>query len=430
MTTLASPPLCLRSERGLALVWVSLVLVTLGGIIVASLDRQRALDDLSTYESAAPAHARDVAEAGIVDALAWFRRQTDQPVTDFAPRRDLSVDPPINETDEPDVGLVRSYEVAPRLWARYEVRIGRAAEAFTDDDGDGLYDAGEAFVDANGNGRRDPASGVRDVSAERSVAGAGIVWRIESDGAIYRKLEAAPLGAGKNVRLARALMATEIRRMAIRMPASASLCVARGDRVTVGSRVSIEGDPGAGVVYASGTGSATVLAGAQVGGSPGQTSSPGLNVSLESVFGTDLSGVRAAAAYATDDASELPSPLPPMSLVVIEGDATFDNARPLRGSAIVVVTGNCSIATGSNSFFGGVLWVGGDLTVRAPALVTGTVIVQGRADLRGLGGDHVELHQDDDVVRRLLQNLGQYRFTQAVHRVDGGDNPRPSPGGA
>jgi len=430
MTTLAPLPSRSRSERGLALVWVSLVLVTLGGIIVASLDRQKALEDLSTYEAAAPAHARDVAEAGIVDALAWFRRQTDQPVTDFAPRRDLSADPPINETDDTDLGLVRSYEVVPRLWARYEVRIGRAAESFTDDDGDGRYDVGEAFVDDNGNGRRDEASGVRDVSAERSVAGTGIVWRIESDGAIYRKLENAPLGTGKNTRIARALVATEIRRMAIRMPASASLCAARGDRVTVGARVSIHGDPGAGIAYPSSTGTATLLSGSQVSGSPGQTSSPGLSVSLESVFGTDLSGVRAAAAYATEDASDLPNPLPPLSLVVIEGDATFDDARPLRGTAIVVVTGNCTIATGSNSFFGGVLWVGGDLTVRAPALLTGTVIVGGRADLRGLGGDHVELQQDDDVVRRLLQNLGQYRFTQAIHRVDGGDNPRPSPGGA
>lgn len=430
MTTHASPPLSRRSERGVALVWVSLVLVTLGGVIVASLDRQKALEELSTYESAAPAHARDVAEAGIVDALAWFRRQTDQPVTEFAPRRDLAANPPINETDEPDLGLVRSYEVAPRLWARYEVRIGREAESFTDDDGDGRYDVGEAFVDGNGNGRRDEATGVRDVSGQRAVAGAGIVWRIESDGAIYRKLEDAPLGTGLNARIARAVVATEIRRMAIRMPSSAALCAARGDGVTVGARTRIHGDPGAGIAYPSSTGAATLLSGSHVSGSPGQTSSPGLAVSLESVFGTDLSGVRAAAVYATSDGAELPNPLPPLSLVVVEGDATFDNARPLRGTAIVVVTGDCTLATGSNSFFGGVLWVGGDLTVRAPALLTGTVIVGGRADLRGLGGDHVELQQDDEVVRRLLQNLGQYRFTQAIHRADVGDIPRPTPGGA
>ncbi len=415
----------LRDERGMVLVWVSLCLVTVAGIIVASMGRQQALEGLSEFESASPAHARDVAEAGIVDTLAWFRRQTDQPVAAFTPRRDLTLDPPINETDDPTRGLIRSYEVAPRLWARYEVLIGREAESFTDENGNGRFDAGEEFDDANGNGRRDEALGVRDVTERRGETGNGIVWRIESRGSVFRRIDPTiPLGEGVNARISEARLATEIRRMAINMPASAAICAARGDGVTIGARTRIAGGPGAGIAYASGTGSALLLTGAQVTGSPAHTGIPGLDVDVESVFGTDLAGVRAAAGFVTDDVATLPLPLPSASLTVFEGSLTFNEKRPLRGTAILVVTGDCTIETGSNSFFNGVLWVGGNLTVRAPTLLTGTIVVSGKADLRGLGGDHVEVQQDDEVVHRLLQTLGQYRFAKAIHRVEGEDAPR------
>ena len=419
-----------RAERGLMLIWVSLVFVTVAGFVLATMERQKALEESASFESAAPAHARDVAEAGIVDALAWFRRQADQPVAAFAPRRDLTVDPPVNETDDPDLGLVRSYEVAPSLWARYEVAIGQPAEAFTDDDGDGYHDAGEPFADANGNGRRDEARGVLDVTAERGASGVGVVWRLESRGTLFRRVDPTQaLGAGPNLRVAEALLATEIRRMAIHPPASAAICVARADGVTIGARARIGGSPGAALAYAQSTGTVTLLGGAQLTGSPTSVGSPDLDTSIESVFGTDLGGLRAASDLALGDGASVPSPLPTRALVVIEGDVTFDDDRPLRGTAIVAITGDCTIQSGSNSFFSGLLWVGGDLVVRAPALLTGTVVVEGTLDVRGLGGDHVEIEQDDEIVHGLFQTLGQYRFTKAIHRAQGGDAPQPVTGG-
>jgi hypothetical protein len=419
-----------RGERGVLLIWVGVTLMVIAGLVVSTMGRQQALEDSASFESAAPAHARDVAEAGIVDALAWFRRQSDQPVAAFAPKRDLGANPPVNETDDPALGIVRSYEVAPNLWARYEVAIGQVREPFSDDNGNGWFDQGENWTDANGNGRRDGDTGVLDITAQRSASGTGIVWRLESRGAIFHKVDNQPLGQGRNLRIAEARLATEIRRMAIRTPASAALCAARADRVTIGPRARIGGDPGAAIAYASSTGFAAILSGAQLTGSPGLVATPDMDVSLQGVFDTDLGGLRAAADLATDDPSSVPAPLPTQSLVVIEGDITFTDARPLRGTAIVVVTGNCTIANGSNSFFGGILWVGGNLVVRAPALISGTILVNGTADIRGLSGDFVEVHQDDDVVRGLFQTLGQYRFTKAIHPADGQDAPRPSTGGA
>ena len=73
-----------------------------------------------------------MADAGIVDAYAWLRRQQVQPVTTFAPRRDLAAVPPVNETDDPTLGLVREVELLPSLWGRYEVRPATPAEAFVD----------------------------------------------------------------------------------------------------------------------------------------------------------------------------------------------------------------------------------------------------------------------------------------------------------
>src|SRR5262245_57342999 len=97
-------------ERGIVLVWTMAVLVILTGLIAAGIEQDSALDRSARLELSVRGQARAIAEAGVVDAYAWFRRQQVQPVTVFAPRRDLLALPAVNETDNPLVGLVRDYE--------------------------------------------------------------------------------------------------------------------------------------------------------------------------------------------------------------------------------------------------------------------------------------------------------------------------------
>src|SRR5690606_18676464 len=108
--------------------------------------------------------AAQFARAGLTEALGWFRRQTTQPVTVFAPVLDTTVTPPVLDTMDPDVGIVREFEIAGVIWGRYEVWKAWAG----DPDPERLAWRQQVQVE--------------DISAERGIAGAGNVWRVRSVG--------------------------------------------------------------------------------------------------------------------------------------------------------------------------------------------------------------------------------------------------------
>ena len=412
-----------QDERGFALLMAILTLLLLAGIIVAGTDDGNARRKAGVAMAARPLQAREIAAAGLADALSWFRRQHTQPVSSFAPARDLTLDPALNETDDEAVGLVREYEVAPGVWARYEVRLTAAAESFTDQDGNGVYDEGESFVDTNGNGTRDAASGARDLSPLRGEAVAGTVWMLESEGFLYERPQAdLPLGEGQNSRIAAASLGTEIRRMAISPPAAAALCASQGSEVTLGNRARIRGGGGAAVSFREGTGTPTQDAGSEVSGSPSVTSIPGYEDSLKAIFGLDLTQLKSMADLSTADESVVPADLGEFTLTVIEADTIFTAARPLRGTGVVIIHGSCVIESGSNSFFNGLLWVSGDLEIRAPSYLRGIFVCTGSVDVRGTGGDYAEIDYDDKIIDDLLVRMGRYRTSKSVYAL-GGNQP-------
>lgn len=410
-------------ERGSLLVWAAFVMLVILGLVATGVQNEAAHDRFARTELASAGQARAVADAGVVDAYAWFRRQQVQPVTGFAPRRDLAAVPSVNETDDPSVGLVREYEILPSLWGRYEVRLTRAPEPFVDSDGDGRHDTGESYTDTDGNGRWDDGAGTRDVSLERGLPGLGAVWLIESRGLLYdRQRPDLPLGTPPNDVRASARVSSEVRRLTIIPPASAALCAAAGSSLTVGSRGRVRGGAGgAGLAYPQGSGTPILLAGSEVTGTPASSPVPDYVASLEAVFGVGEAELRSMADISTADPDAVPAPLPSHALIVIEGNITFDADRPLRGTGVVVVLGNCTVASGSNSWFSGLLWVGGTLTVRAPCYLRGVLIAGGTVDVRGTGGDLAEIEHDDGVLSELLSLMGQYRHSKTLY-VPGADS--------
>jgi hypothetical protein len=406
------------NDRGVVLIWTLTVLVVLAGLIAAGIESDRALDRSTRMELAVRGQARAIAEAGVVDAFAWFRRQQVQPVLTFAPVLDLAANPSVNETDDPAIGLVREFEIAPNLWGRYEVRLSIPAEAFVDADADGAYDAGETFTDSDGNGKWDEARETRDVSSLRGLPGAGAVWAIVSHGILYsRPRSDLPLGTAPNDRISAATAGTEIRRLTITLPAAAAISSAAGSQLTVGSRGRVTGGKSAGLAYGSGTGSPVLLSGAEVTGTPATTAVPDYKGSVDAVFGVTTSELRSMADVSTSDPSTVMSPVGDASLTVVDGDITFDAARPLRGTGVMVVLGNCTVASGSNSFFNGLLWVQGNLTVRAPCYLRGALVANGTTDVRGTGGDYAEVLYDGGVILELLRLMGQYRHSKTLYML-------------
>lgn len=57
--------------------------------------------------------ANEVANAGIEDAISWFKRQLSQPVSEFSPDD--------NDTEDSNIGLVREYLISGNVYGRYEV---------------------------------------------------------------------------------------------------------------------------------------------------------------------------------------------------------------------------------------------------------------------------------------------------------------------
>ncbi|MDJ0522169.1 MAG: hypothetical protein QNJ90_08865 [Planctomycetota bacterium] len=405
-------------EGGFALLVAVISVLLIAAMIVSGTQSGLARDGAAQSGAHAPVRAREVALAGVAEALSWFRRQNVQPVTTFAPRLEPTANPPVNETMDPAVGLVREYEVTPGIWARYEVRLASAEEPFVDTNGNGFRDGAESFTDQNGNGAWDAAAGVRDVSGERGQVAGGAVWLVEAHGELYRRPRGdLPLGDDVNWRIAYDVVATELRRMAVKPPAGAAICARRGSQVTIGNRARIRGGSSVGVAVKPNSGNPVLQSGSEVSGSPATTSVPGWKSGLKGVFGLTLSDLKGMADAAVTDASILPPSLGEYTLTVIEGDALFNAERPLRGTGIVVVQGDCTLAAGSNSFFNGLLWCSGRLVIHGPCYLRGTFIGQDDVDVQGAGGDFAEIEYDAGIVADLLTRMGTYRRSKGIFPV-------------
>ncbi len=425
------------SERGVVLIWATVSVMLIAGVIFAASERVAGVDKMTNAEFSTRGQAQAIARAGITDATAWLRRSTTQPVAAFQPDRDERLPPPDasatdeavaaaaaaaaanppeegedlpNETEDPQIGIVRSFEISPGIWGRYSVVRGREQEDFVDANGNGIYDAEEDFTDTNNDGRWTPGRWTRDITVERGLAGSGAVWFLACRGEVFKRPDMSkPLGVGANKRIAEAVIASEVRRLTIAPPAAAALLVAEGRNITVATRARIRGDTA--IAYPSSTGTPSIGSGEVLGNS---SPVPNMSLTMESVFGVSWAELRSMADISTSDpVGGVPNVLPDFTLTVVTGDMTFNKARPLRGNGVLVVKGDVTIESGSNSFFRGVLYVDGDFTARAPSYLRGTIMVTGDADLRGTGGDFCELEHDGQMVSLLLTQMGQYRFSKA-----------------
>ncbi|MCA8968549.1 MAG: hypothetical protein KDC95_02150 [Planctomycetes bacterium] len=378
------------SESGVALIIAIFFTIFGTGLILSGLISMNAVEKETEVGYRLGSQARQFATAGLIDGLAWFRRQTTQPVTSFDPVLDTTVSPPIIDTIDPTIGIVREFEISGGVWGRYELR--RFVPNVTP-----------------------TVAEVADVSTERRASSSGTVWRLVSRGFVFRRVD--PLVAYNvqpNHVLGQEVVDAEIRRMTLAPPAQAALCSRRADNVSVGSRGRIRGGSAVGVVYKSSTGSVS-----NSGEISGAQSTAGLSSyadSVSAIFGVTAAELRTLADDRVSNSAAFPSPIPVNQIIYAEADLVFDASRPLRGLGIVYVDGDVDIQSGSNSFFNGLLVVTGNLKVNAPALLRGSVVVWGKVTFSGLG-DYSELEYDDSVLNSLMQEVGQYRRSSTVRKT-------------
>ena len=378
-----------ESERGAALIIVifasTLILLLLMTALTITLTSNRTVG----RQLASQGQAMSTANAGLTEGLSWFVRQRQQPVTEFDPVVDAggvcthlpAHDPPAFDSEDPAIGIVRSFEITPRgrVWGRYEVRRDK----------------------------------VEDVSLRRGEPRNGVVWQLQSDGFVYVRNDPdkAP-DVAPNFVLAKRTMRADIQRLALQPPgdARAAIIARRGSWITKVSPSRIQGGAYAGAAYPRSTGTP---------GGNGYISSiqqlTGVTASdwgISKVFGVTTNELIAMADVVVDDIDELPDPLPDMALVVIRGNATFTDKVQLRGSGILVVLGNLVLNPQSNTYYSGVIWVDGNFVMQPPGIISGTVIADGSVQVAG-GSDVAEVNYDKAIIDQIQLQMGNYLFSRS-----------------
>ena len=391
-----------RAEQGLALVVALFFSVIVAGLTMTGAMLMKAHVQKTRTAWASKNQAMQIARSGLNEGLVWLRRQTSQPVLGFAPQFDDTVDPPVLDTIDEDIGLVREFRITDRLWARYEVWK--------------RWDA-------------DPSPSrlikrrlyqCEDISASRAGSSPGTVWRLRSVGYIFNQLDdTVPFNVAPNRVVASHVASNEVRRLVIHLPGQAAINVADPNSCHINTNGRINGGTGLGITYPSGASGAPTMgppSPPRVTGSPqAHAGTIGYDDSYEGVFSVSYAQLLALATLVVTDPAGIPSPMPAGGLIIIDcGTVQFDAARPLLGTAIVIVRGNTTIANGSNSNFTGMLYVDGNLTVRAPSEINGSVVCTGNVNVQGVP-DYATINFDPDALDALTRDLGNYRISNTTY---------------
>lgn len=388
----------LLGQEGSTILLALFVILLGSSMIIVGLTLLTTTRDAIVQELNLKGQATSAAEAGVTDALSWFRRQSTQPVATFEPVYDP--DQQIIDTEDADIGIVREFEISTQTghYGRYEVM------------------------------KVDPitsATVVKDISAQRIInteeAAPGTVWYVESKGIVYEKNDdEKAYNEAPNRVVRQVTLASEIQRLAIAPTANAALISDTGT-VYIRTKGRVRGINTTAIVFdRSGGGRVRRWGGTIEGGRnqaavfPGATDS--VTALVRTVFASTPEDLQSLADIYVTSTDDLPSDLPTLGIIYIDGDATFNSARPLTGGGIIIVDGNMLIDTGSMSIYSGLIFVTGNYTQKSPSLISGTVMVLGDTDISG-SLDIAEIMYDQDIMDIVRQKLGQYRAARSPYHV-------------
>lgn len=101
-----------------------------------------------------------------------------------------------------------------------------------------------------------------------------------------------------------------------------------------------------------------------------------------------------------------------MSLIVVRGNATFNSTRRLTGSGILVILGRLTLNQGSDAFFNGVIWSGGNVVVTPPSSINGATVANGPVQIAG-GNEVAEISYDAGILEQIRLQMGNYLLSRS-----------------
>jgi hypothetical protein len=277
---------CARhGERGVALILGILFSIIVLGITAAGTMYLRAHQTKTRINFIAHGQALGFARSGLTEALGWLRKQTAQPVADFEPVLDPAATPPILDTQDPEIGIVREFEISGSIWGRYEV--------WKEWPGDP--------VPTRLAWRNQFA--VRDISAERAGLTEGSIWQLRCIGYVFRLADpSVAFDQAPNGVLGQEILNVEARRLALLPPGPSAINITNGTQCIVepGGRV-FGGAMGMGIYYEAGMPTSATIGTGRVSGNPPHAAaalSNGVTTydsSLPAVFGVGLAELKSMA---------------------------------------------------------------------------------------------------------------------------------------
>jgi hypothetical protein len=369
-------------SRGSILIWALLFVVVVAGMIISHsiflTSKRREQEVRYNQEGLAATFAR----SGLVDAVGWFRRQGTQPVVRFDPQLAPTGDPPLFDTIDPVVGLVREFEIRGSLWGRYEVR----------------------HADAH------------DVSARRGLRAPGSTWEVGVHGFVYRVVDPRKrFDEPPNRVIATTAMTGELRGIQINPPAPAALSLPQPDLLVLGPNSSIEGGDRPALVY-----DATTAPGGPINdlvgldGSPPTTGLADYDAEPSKAFGMRLDELQeySDVVVRTGDtgAAELVHDYDKQTVTIV-GNLTSVGGIQMR-DGLLVVRGDLTTLSGTDSDLRGVVYVEGDVLAQGDLRVRGTVIVQGAFHV--VGTPEVRVAYDAAAIESVKSRMSAYRLPRSL----------------
>ena len=376
------PPQNHLRERGSAIVWALFCVIITTGMVVthATNLRTKQAQIEARYQQATL--AENFAQSGLSDALSWFLRRSDQPVTEFVPQLDESANPPVIETIDPTLGLVREFEVRGNLWGRYEVR---RSEAY-------------------------------DVSEERGHSTEGSAWRVAARGYVYRRVDPNKgYSEWPNRIIGSSALSQEIRRFETQTPAEAAISVGDPSNTVIGDGTSVLGEDKAALAFPDNVpDEIEIHDGAEVQGSPQKMAVPGYDGSVRTVLGMTIDEFRRVSDVVVRSISELPGQ-PSGQMVFVPGDLVLGADTVLNGRMLLVVDGDLVVESGSEPCISGMVYVTGDARIEGGLRLEGTLILGGGLTL---SGEAAEIRYDPIAVTAVRTSAALYRLFGSPMPVD------------
>jgi hypothetical protein len=419
----------LRGRRGSVLMIV-LILMALLAAVPIMMQLVTSNTKSANAQTTSVAQANNMARAGLLDAINWFRRQSSTvkqgslPYPDAAFQPVYSTNTATSDTMDSNIGIVEQYQIDSngKLWGRYEVHKATAGLTFPAD-----------------------TNSVHDITGLRvsgGTTGQGLVWFIESTGYVFLNANPSKLyNVAPNKILGKSRIITEIRSVSFLPPLAATIIMpgqGATSAVTMNNNTKLQGATSSTPVigyYTLTNGSGITVTNNNVG-NPSSFSGTEVQITTatavpqpQAIFGMSAHDLSLVADFSVTNVNQLPTSGQNGKLIFINGSASFSNPSifsetvtpsPTAASgsfnSLLYVTGSLSVPTATNQpTFTGVIFTGGAISLDAIEFSGQIITTANSGTAVTISGDNspATVVFSQSVLNQTAQLVGQYRESRA-----------------